>query len=57
MPEWLIASIPVGFATLFVAIGALFRELREQRDRLIRMETTIERLPCAICEVPRGPGA
>jgi predicted outer membrane lipoprotein len=42
MPSWIAASIPVFLASIFAAIGALFLELRDHRDRLVRIETELQ---------------
>jgi predicted outer membrane lipoprotein len=42
MPHWLEISVPVILAAIFTALGALFLELRNHRDRLIRLEVKME---------------
>lgn len=44
MPAWFEASVPVMLAALLAAIGALFLELREHRDRIISLEGKVDSL-------------
>ena len=57
MPEWVMISIPVFLAAIFASIGALFLELRDHRDRLVRIETQLGFVRWAAKENERGPGA
>jgi len=57
MPNWLMMAWPVSLAAIFAVVGALFLELRDHRDRLIRLESRFDALIWALKENGRAPGS
>jgi len=57
MPNWLMIAWPVSLAAGFASIGALFLELRDHRDRLIRLEERFNSLLWVLKENGRAPGS
>ena len=50
----LMVSIPVFLAAIFAGMGALFLELRDHRDRLVRIETQLSFVKWVGKETERG---
>jgi len=46
MHDIIVISVPVILAAMLAVLGALFLELKDHRDRLVRIETLISLLPC-----------
>jgi hypothetical protein len=57
MHDLAMVSIPVFLAAILAAIGGLFLELRDHRDRLVRIETQLGFVRWQGKENERGSGA
>ena len=57
MPEWMSSSVPVFLAAILASIGALFLQLRDHHERLVRVETKVDLLLTGHKVVNSGPGS